>query len=478
MSSISFNVRHEKDTKRVTITRNSAVGDLLQLACSKFGLASGELIYNKKMLDVSLPIKFTNLLNNGTLELKAKTLIQKTIVVKVVFPDNSAVIKKVSNTMKLADLVSESGITTPTNELSVGYLQKSVLASDNESKELHELIGDVENAVLRFGVLKDVSVEQRLVVERQLKLQQQRQEVKKQKLEEENDRKSESMRDLAVLESKKISDNQTVSEIESETQRDKPSESDDMEVDPQTRELELSVDPWNQAPEISVDTKVKSSTKKSVETTVTAPTSTDKASVSSTETAQDSDVVYKPTSVHIYENPDEDYEFTAAHARIYQNLVKYKNPKRKAQTKQKLEAIYKFRIKFPNSYILEVHLSNTCKFGELIKKIDTYVADDFKSNYILKLSYPPFKKYEISFALNGTPLAEIEEFDSQILLIFEPNIPGTSFLNGSVNEKEFSDMPEIQLEEHRHSLPEDDTSSKSKSSSGGKKTPKWLKLGK
>ena len=186
-------------------------------------------------------------------------------------------------------------------------------------------------------------------------------------------------------------------------------------------------------------------------------------------------VIYKPSSTTTYENPEEDYEFTLDHAKKYQELIRYKPTKPKAKI-EKVPQKYHIRIKFPNNYLLEIKFDNTnVKFGELVKKIDDNLTEDFKSNYNLKVSYPPFKKFNISFSLNQTFLLKLPEFDTneKVLLIWETDKTGQYLVNDQAVD--FGYLPEVQLEQNRRDLPDEQNKSKKLTKD---KTPKWFKMNK
>lgn len=454
--SISFNVSYNKLTKKITTSKNNTIGDLVSLSCTKFTIPSGDLYHNNKKLDISLPIKFSNLLNNSKLELKPKTFVEKLINIKLLKPDNTTVIQKLSNSLKIIDLIHQLNLDVP---LSVQYLQNSTLIDQNTDKTVYDLVGDVQNAVIRFAVVKDNLEEQRRIVEQQIVNQRERlrREREMREVEQKNEQKNELKTEVLA-------------------------EQEEAQSEQKTEESSASVTEAAPAPAPSPSAApAPAPAPPAAATQPTAPSPATETPVSPPSPPHPT--IYKPSPTHLYENPDQDYEFNMNHAMIYQNLVKYKTPKPKSAP-VKTERLYTFRIKFPNGYILQTLLMNTCKFGELVKEIDTHLTEKFISNYHLKLSFPPFKKFETSFSLNGTKLIDIPEFTSQILLIFEP-IDGLTgnYLNDNQEIKDFNELPEIQLEETRDLLPdeiEERHQSFGGSSSKSKKpnTPKWLKLGK
>lgn len=491
--SVTFNVSYNNIGKKLSIARTLTIGDLVHLSCEKFGIPSGELYYNNKKLDSSLPIRFSSLINNCKLVLKDKPLEAKVIGVKLYFPGGSA-IKKLSNTIELSAIIDE--LLLPVDNLAMGYMGKTIAVKDNLSRRLCDIVGDADSLVLRFNVVKDTEEEQRRIAEQQVQEQKLRDQKKREREEKEKEKEQEAENEKRQREVEDKQEHNAEMDVDS-----KPNSTGNSSIRTESPATVTQVEN-----SIVLDPVVQNDTLESRSLDSTYANNNRKLShevdrkllnsiTIKEENKPQDDIIYEPSNTKYYENPDEDYEFTVNHAKLYQNIIKYKPPK-KSSPVEKLEGIYKIRIKFPNNYILEIQIHNTQKFGELIKKIDNHLTEDFKSNYNLKLSYPPFKKFEISFALNGQKLIDIEEFSNQLLLIFESKIPvtGNEYLANQEKFKKFNEMPEVQLEENRQNLPDLDTSTISKaksppqstsssgsSSSGskdGKKTPKWLKLGK
>lgn len=481
--SIAFNVSFNNTSKKLSISKMLSIGDLVSQCCDKFAIAGGELFYNNKKLDASLPIRFSSLINNCKLVLKEKQLQEKVISIKIHYPGGTA-IKKLSNTIALSALVAE--LLLEVDNLAMGYMSKTIVVKDNIEKRLSDIVGDADNLVLRFNVVKDTAEEQRKIVEQQVQEQKAREMKKREREEQEREERLAQEKKQRELEAGE--DGMDVDSAESSVEPVPGTETTRGETKVETNiETSVVLDPVVKDDTLnsrSLDSTFADSTRKLSQ-------QVDREMMSNIDVSdKQEDIIYEPSDTKHYENPDEDYEFTANHAKLYQNSIRYKLPKKTGPVEKK-EAIYKIRIKFPNNYILEIQINNTQKFGELIKKIDSHLTEDFKSNYNLKLSYPPFKKFEISFALNGEKLIDIAEFSSQLLLIFESKIPakGTEYLNNQENHKKFSEMPEVQLEENRSSLPDEQSASRptpqshtsstsSTTSKTGNKTPRWLKLGK
>lgn len=442
---ISFSINYNNQLKKVSINKNKTVSDLTELGCSKFNLNYGELYYQQKKLNSLDAIKYTNLINNSKLVLKPIELSEKDVNVKIFKPNGESLIKKISNKLTMSDILKDLGLN---ENHTVSILNKSLLGDFGMS--LGSLIGENNNVVMRVSEVKEDSVEQRKIVEQQLKAQQIKNEQLRQKRELE-----EAEREQRLRESRK-------NDMEVDEPVRSPEQSENSGVDSQ------DVDSFQEEKLVIQPTEQQSAP---VETPIQETTS------DYNETVEEDIAIYKPSSTKIYENPDEDYEFTANHAKIYQQSIKYKQPTRKAAT---IPESYHVRIRFPNKYLLEIRLPNTSKFGELIKKIDENLTDSFKSNYILKLSYPPFTKISIDFTTNNKLLSDLK-FDGKMILIWESEKSGDYLVESNV--KDFDSLPEVRLENMRSNLPDEVVKVKqAKESSTGKpkdkKVPKWLKIGK
>lgn len=439
---ISFSINYNNQLKKVSINKNKTVNDLTELGCSKFNLNYGELYYQQKKLNSSDAIKYTNLINNSKLVLKPIELSEKEVNVKIFKPNGESLIRKLFNKLTMEEILKDLGL----NEgHTVSILNKSLQGDFKMS--LGSLIGDNNNVVMRISQVKEETEEQRKIVEQQLKAQQVKNEQLRQKREleeaEREHRLRESRRNMEADEPEMSEPEQIISQSE-ETPRDEPQEETSKETareNPteviQPEATQEQIPPLEEPEEISI---------------------------------------YRPSSTKIYENPDEDYEFTANHAKIYQQSIKYKQPTKKVAS---IPESYHIRIRFPNKYLLEIRLPNTSKFGELIKKIDENLNDSFKSNYILKLSYPPFTKISIDFTTNNKLLSDLK-FDGKMILIWESETSGDYLIESNV--KDFSSLPEVKLENMRSDLPDEVIKVKQPKESTGKakdkKVPKWLKIGK
>ncbi|CAH6721513.1 hypothetical protein CLIB1444_06S03906 [[Candida] jaroonii] len=442
---ISFSINYNNQSKKVSINKNKTVSDLTELGCSKFNLNYGELYYQQKKLNSLDAIKYTNLINNSKLVLKPIELSEKDVNVKIFKPNGESLIKKISNKLTMSDILKDLGLN---ENHTVSILNKSL--SGDFGMSLGSLIGENNNVVMRVSEVKEDSVEQRKIVEQQLKAQQIKNEQLRQKRELE-----EAEREQRLRESRK----------------------NDMEVDEPVRSPEQSENSGVDSQDVDSFQEEKSVIQPTEQQSAPVETPIQETTSDYNETVEEDIAIYKPSSTKIYENPDEDYEFTANHAKIYQQSIKYKQPTRKAAT---IPESYHVRIRFPNKYLLEIRLPNTSKFGELIKKIDENLTDSFKSNYILKLSYPPFTKISIDFTTNNKLLSDLK-FDGKMILIWESEKSGDYLVESNV--KDFDSLPEVRLENMRSNLPDEVVKVKqAKESSTGKpkdkKVPKWLKIGK
>lgn len=119
MATVAINVTYGFQTKKINIPKSHTVGQLATQAATAFNL-TGEpsLEYKGKRLDQSLPLRFTQLLQNSNVKLNidsTATLAPSTIVIKVATPKTSTVIKTtndvtIEGVLKLAETNLQTSI--------------------------------------------------------------------------------------------------------------------------------------------------------------------------------------------------------------------------------------------------------------------------------------------------------------------------------------------------------------------------------
>lgn len=457
--SILVNVSYNQLNKKVTISKSKTVGDLLQASLDKFDLTnqSGQLIHpqTQKVLDVTSVIKYSNIINNGKLMLQIIEAPHKLVNLKVMKPDGSSQVIKVDNSVKIADLVTQ--LSLEMENLLMNLMNRVVEVGEYKELELKGLIGNLGNLVIRFSVKREQKEPHHIKRPKEVK--------EPTKSLKEEPKKEEVRAPKEELEQKKP-------EV-TEMAQEKPKAEPEPEPEPEQEQDPESEQEPELAPEMKTEQSEPHIKQDIVQKAVTEPTS-------------NKDVLYKPSRTQIYENPEEDYELTLNQAKLYQNIIKY-NPRKKPNTKPKEPEVYRLRVKFPNNYILDIRLAPDEKFGELIKRIDSHLTEPFKSNYQLKLSYPPFKPLSIGFVNNNKKLTDMDDVDDKTLFIWTSEQAG-QYLIDEIS-KDYNEMPGVKLELMRDELPDEEktnsyTNSKSQSSlkdpkkKSDKKVPKWLKLGK
>jgi hypothetical protein len=457
------------------------VSQLAEHASEKFS-AKGipSLSYNNKLLDSSLPLRFTPLTNNSKLQLSVKqgSLANQTIATKLfanVNGEQKSFLQQIPTDLSLELTLQkfESAENVLLKRESIQLLILNQTYTDL-SVSLRSIVGSASNIAIRvnYSQLNFKShEEQKKIIELQLKQQQERNEkLKLQKQQLESERTERIKKGLA-------NQNNTLLEP-------KPQESSQAHHR-QNREQELDDHIVHQ-----IDLEMQS------EPPEPAPTPNE-TSIYTYNPAELNETLelYTPStgSVTRYENPDDDYNMTVNQAMTYQKIIQNSAKRINKKTNRAPPTKLFIRIKFPDRNILQVNfiedLQNT-KFGHLIRKIDDLLLPDFINNYNLKVGYPPFTKLEQSFDNNSKKLIDIDYFmEEKVVLIWETTIHSTGpFLkqNAINNVKSSSELPELILEQHRGELPSDlhvvtsnepseYRSTKQPGNKMEKKLPKWFK---
>ncbi|KAL6449922.1 hypothetical protein SBY92_002396 [Candida maltosa Xu316] len=474
--SINLNITYQQRPKKITISKASTINQLVSESLTLFKIDSssnnGRLLHNDKVLDGSLPIRLTNLLNNSKLVLQSepKSASSKFDINVKFMSDQGSSVKKCSSDLSLLELVKEfnGDVTKPSN---MRVLNLSIQSDKYASTSLVSIVGNVNNVVIRFAYeneKQEVEKQQqeaiRLHIE-QGKLRKQKEE-EQARLQEESERQQQHQ-----------NSNETKSEVqdgvdktEAENQEPKPvlndgdvhpTVKDDVEAEPHNAYV-YKEDDIKETPQLFVPSK--------------AP--------------------QQP----LYDNPDEDYEMTLHQAKAYQNAIRNSAKRKQKDKVTALPSKYQIRLKFPDATILQINFIekvDQVKFGNLVRKIDDLLLPEFINIYNLKQGYPPFNTIDMSYANNNEFLHNLPDFQQErIVLIWELqkhdlNVKGPFVKNtAGLSVKQSEDLPERVLERHRGELPDDEH--KKKNSSGitnqgnsekddGKKdkksrVPKWLKM--
>ncbi|CAI5758193.1 unnamed protein product [Candida verbasci] len=462
MSTIPLNINYQSVTKKISINKTDPISKVIVKSLEIFkinsSLYSGSLLHNNKILDDSLPIRFTDLVNNSKLIFKIKKLdMNKEVNVKFIIENNSPKIEKINISKNLLELIEKFNVDkSRSSQLRIFNL--TINSSDYEHTQLSSIIGDVGNVVIRLNYLKsDNEI---------MKLKKEQEDINKLQIEqnrirmEEEKKRNEERREKELLEGREKELVERKREIE---QKEKEQDIEMKDEDDATIKSDKTVDmkdEGNQPTENEEGMKLFIPSNKDPHT-------------------------------HTYENPDNDYEMNVDTLKIYQNSIRSsgKRLKKNKDTTRNISK-YNIRIKFPDGSILQLNFTENVKdikFGQLIKKIDELLYPQFLNHYSLKFGHPPFKKIDLSFKNNTEYLYKIPDFQNErIVLIWELN---KKDLNGPFIKQDFenliikdsSQLPEIVLEQNRgneeskaieHKKTEvDENKTKSKS-----KVPKWFKM--
>ncbi|SGZ52877.1 CIC11C00000005229 [Sungouiella intermedia] len=488
--SYTFNVSYNKVNKKVTCARSATINDLALASMAKFAVSlskNGSLSSSGKKLDGLLPIRLSNLVNNAKLELSVTGGdVEITLKVVASIGDESITkIVKLASSATLAALVeafrASAGIGADWSEkrvqLSVLQANKDNLTSDFSQISVSNVVGSATNAVMRLLVEnKDAQQKRAKLQEEQRVL---RQQLEEQRRQERLLKKEEEHR---LVESKDAEHERM--DIDSEVENSdgiERNQIDKIGAD-RVKTVEKEEKPLS-------NSEVSSSLNRFDSTT---PSATASGSVSGSLPApvfqvpeEKEDTLYVPHSRSaIYENPEEDYNMTFGQAEKYYKIIK--SMQGAANTKKEAVEIHKYviRIRFPDRSLLDLPLEDpSLKLGQLLKKIDGYVAEKFINTYKLKNGLPPFKEIAVGFSQNNISLKSHPDFQlEKILLIWEPaekNSKGP-YLKEGIATKDASELPTLQLETHRGELDMDEVSApKPVVNTDGKKKlsrmPKWFK---
>ncbi|RLV86956.1 hypothetical protein JA9_001092 [Meyerozyma sp. JA9] len=454
--SVTFNVVYGNLTKRVEARKSDTVHQLTNICMQKYKIDAnmrGELHYNGKRLDSSLPLRLTNLANNSRLTLSVQNVgdsKDKNVNVKlmVVLPDNTThtfistvpaniMLLKLVESMEKSNNVNLMDVPGYYMKLSVVNTQLSSLDERFTTVRLNSIIGlDVSSLVIRLSYSRvdnhETVMKQKEIVKKQL---------------EEQQKWNERRESERVERERQTAQEKELSEIRDEPMDEAGEEEDTSNQAPLSRSMEQppqpSISNASQVEPSAVDSRLKAQ-----------PTpQNNQQKPESAEYFVPSDKRY------IYENSDDDYDMTVTQAQKYHKLIQ-ESATRKTPKQARKPQSYSVRIKFPDRSLLQLAFAADSRFGQILKELDHYILPAYKNNYHLKVAYPPFKKLEFSFSANNTRLDEHGEFGSNenIVLLWEVadgNASGPFIDTKLVNARETTELPEIQLESNRGQLPDD-----------------------
>lgn len=490
--SYTFNVSYQNVSKKVSCVRSATVNDLILTSFQKFNVPlsnNGVLTYSGKKLDGLLPIRLSNLVNNAKLELSVSSM-DSVVTLKVVaaIGDESITkIIKVASSATLAVLVDEfrskaeisSDWSDKRIQLSVLQAVKDNLTSDFAQISVASVVGSATNAVLRLLVENKDAQQKRIKFQEEQRVL--RQELEEKRRQERLLKKDEEQR---LEEKKKLEDKNA--EVE-----ENDVEMEDVE---ETKNLAVAADEAvntlphkGELPESSTGILTQNISHSSNSGAITGSGGDELSKEPSHfEVVQEKeDTLYVPsTRSAIYENPDDDYNMTMNQAEKYYKIIKSMQGGPKVAKEVTKPQKYVIRIRFPDRSLLDLPIDDpSIKLGQLLKKIDGYVAEKFINTYKLKNGLPPFKEIAVGFSQNSVALVDHPDFQlEKILLIWEPAISNSKgpYLSEGIVTKDASQLPTLQLESHRGELEKDEvTAPKPIVKTDGKKkssgVPKWFR---
>ncbi|KAI3403132.2 hypothetical protein KGF56_004021 [Candida oxycetoniae] len=504
MATISLNVSYLNQSKKLTVSKSSSVSQLVSQCLTVYKVDSssyrGELYHNDKLIDLGLPIRLTNLINNSKLVLKVKKLdLNKMINVKLI-TEKGSLVDKCNANIPLSQVLSQFKVDT-SKPTQLRILNSTVNWARYQSTSLGSLLGAADSVAMRLEYTRTTKEEEAYHKKQQeaVKLQIE-QEKKKRQIEEEKRKLEEREREK---EKEREEEKRKLEEREEKVAEARAAASKEAEMDtglvnaaPTTEDIEM----------IEGEERVGVGKTSTTKGEISRSEATSASFVYQEEELKETPQLYVPSDKPqpSYENPDEDYHVTVHQVKTYQNAIRNsaQRTKKNPNGGGKIPPRYLIRIKFPDGSMLQINLLENVseiKFGNLIKKIDELLLPQFIDNYSLKIGFPPFTKLNQSFTLNQEYLYKLPDFQNeQIILIWELSKNSLNkkgpFLNSNSKDlviKQSDELPERILEKHRSELPSDTSSGKQSSrpksalsneeDKKGKhklKIPKWMKINK
>ncbi|CCE78089.1 Piso0_000702 [Millerozyma farinosa CBS 7064] len=453
MSSITLHISFDNVTKKLTYSKTQTINEVLRDCTVKFKIpgSAGELRYNGKKLDDTLPIRLTNLINNSKVVFeKTNEKLEKDVNLKIVWNHKADVrtfVERFKNSLTPREIIQtiekKHHIEIEKHGVyEINILDRRMRSDSNDlSKALVELVGSsASSMVARISYITNGKTEEQDKIN---ELQKNQMSQYQARLREEAHRKELAEKEKMAKEAEQVNNATTSTDIQStepdvpEPQlSDKPSinkESDQLVR--QENEAQRDVDEGNGAVTNARNMEVEQEAK---------------------------DTIYIPSSFRTYENPDTDYNMTVDQAKKYHKSVVNSRMRPRSTTEKRKPTKYLIRIRFPDRNILQLNIADAhTSLGQLCKRIDEYLVPQYQRNYNLKIAYPPFSLIPLSLSTNSTPLQELPQFqDEKLTLIWEPleKAAGPFLERADVEIKESNRLPELVLEQNRNSLPDSSVS--------------------
>lgn len=470
--SFSFNVSYNGTIKKASCLQSALVGELATSAVSKFSLppsTKAVLSHNGANLDPAVSIKASKVYNNATLQLRVVPQ-NENVTVKVMASFANSTTTKVikipssnSPEMLVAKFLEVANYTlAPGEQVSFSGMQRNLSDTDPGFKTatIGDILGTASGVVrLRFESSGHNEKIRALQAEQQ-KLREQFADAQREKRRQE--RELEEREKLA----QKAREKSTANEARPPVEDAEMADAEKAEVEHAPSENAATFPTRNPS----------SATSHAAHSTTEIP-----ALQIPRETA---DTLYTQTGVSaaIYENPENDYNVTAGQAKLLLESVRMQRPAKKTGAAKAPES-YTIRLRFPDRALLDIHVAGTDKFGQLLKKIDSYVSEPYINHYKLKSGLPPFSEITMGFSENNTLLNEHPVFLSdKLLLIWESSITSRApYVKDGLLKKDTSELPTVYLESHRGQLADDDNEEKTQAKSETKRkgpfkgTPRWFR---
>lgn len=495
MSNITLQVSYGHLTKKITCLKTQTVNQATGMAMDKFLLnqseLEGKLLYQRKVLDTSLPLRFTNVINNSKVELQVKEVSNKTvsasaggskvdiklIVAGVPTARPQYLLKDIDTSLLLSQVVQEfekanSGLKLPLTESQTNNIKIEMILVDQKiplsqfnSTVLGTVIGSgVKNFVVRLNYYNNEGAAERELHQQQIvrtQLEQQRQANVK-RMEEEHLHREQLKEELKR---QKLLERQREEAQEKENRMEL--DPNVLPVDKNTIHNESRIVRRNSGSEQEQSASVNASENESAINTRLIDDALQLNIESDTQ-------LYKPGNhpTTLYENPDDDYEMTVSQAKQYYKMVQQKGNAKPAKIPKPVTH-YSIRLRFPDRNIIQFNyeqkeLSNL-KLGTLLKRIDQILLPEYVNHYIIKFPEPPFKVLSFTFDTNNKLLLEFPEFQTErILLLWELKDTSLSRKGPFVKEesiatiKNSNERAEIVIEENRSLLPDDEVDDNNK----------------
>lgn len=478
----------------MSCVRSATVNDLILTSFQKFNVPlsnNGVLTFSGKKLDGLLPIRLSNVVNNAKLELIVSSGDSEVTlkVVAAIGDESITKVIKVASSATLAALVEEfrskaeisSDWSDKRIQLSVLQAIKDNLTSDFAQISVASVVGSATNAVLRLLVENKDAQQKRMKFQEEQRVL--RQELEEKRRQERLVKKEEEQK----LQGKKVLEGKNVEGEEDAEMEDVEDTEDNLAA--VADEAVHTLPHKGETPESSTGNPTQNiihSTNSGNLTGSSGDGISEEPRAGHFEVVQEiEDTLYVPsTRSAIYENPDDDYNMTVNQAEKYYKIIKSMQGGRKVAKEVTKPQKYIIRIRFPDRSLLDLPIDDpSIKLGQLLKKIDGYVAEKYINTYKLKNGLPPFKELAVGFSENNVALIDHPDFQlEKILLIWEPALSNSKgpYLGEGIATKDASQLPTLQLESHRGELEKDEvTAPKPVAKTDGKKkstgVPKWFR---